>query len=215
MTTLLNELPIPNENINMNIQDQNPNQNQIPNQNQVQIPNQNQNQNQIQIPNLPNQIPNVPNQNQVKLDQFTINEIINGLQNAAGSTKIQFRDIPKTTEHLIKDPEIISHYIPETTQKNYIPETIDKNQIQNIYINNNKKLNEMDKIYDEINGPLLIGMLFFIFQLPFFRKLILKYIPFLFNDDLNYSFYGYIFISILFSVIYYIITLGLKQFDKF
>ena len=151
----------------------------------------------------------------MKLDQFTINEIINGLQNAAGSTKIQFRDIPKTTEHLIKDPEIISHYIPETTQKNYIPETIDKNQIQNIYINNNKNLNQMDKIYDEINGPLLIGMLFFIFQLPFFRKLILKYIPFLFNDDLNYSFYGYIFISILFSVIYYIITLGLKQFDKF
>ena len=42
MTTLLNELPIPNENINMDIQHQNPNQTQIPNQNQVQIPNQNQ-----------------------------------------------------------------------------------------------------------------------------------------------------------------------------
>jgi hypothetical protein len=75
--------------------------------------------------------------------------------------------------------------------------------------------NQVDVMYDEMNGPLLIAILYFIFQLPFFKKCMLKYIPLLFHDDYNYNFYGYVFVSVFFSMIYYIVTYGLKQFDKF
>lgn len=156
----------------------------------------------------------------VKLDQSTINQIINGIQNAADSTKLPSKDISQTTEHLTHDPNVIPDYIePETslnsTNKCYIDENINKDEILNIYNSKKNFKNNIDNIYDEINGPLLIAILYFIFQLPFFKKFILKYIPLLFNDDYNYNFYGYIFVSSFFSMIFYCITYGLKQFDKF
>ena len=70
-------------------------------------------------------------------------------------------------------------------------------------------------MYDELNGPILVAVLYFIFQLPFFKKMLIKNIPLLINEDFNYNIYGYIFISIFFSMIFYFLNFGLKQFDKF
>jgi hypothetical protein len=161
------------------------------------------------------------NEQKISLDQETINQLISGLQNASGSTRLPSRDIPQTTESIVNDPKTIANHIDEEpllksfAKKDYIDEYVDKDEIKTSYITKNKIKTQIDSMYDELNGPLLIAILYFIFQLPFFKKFILTYIPFLFNDDYNYNLYGYIFVSIFFSMIFYLIMAILKQFDKF
>jgi len=149
----------------------------------------------------------------LSLDQTTINQIVNGLQKATvnGLTQLPSRDIPRTTDAITNDPQIQPNYIPEPN----------KNQMQEDYINQMQRLqqstdeiidentkktnfsNSLDNLYEEIQTPLLLAILFFIFQLPIFKKYLFIYLPFLFFNDGNYNLKGYIIISILFGCIYY------------
>jgi len=165
------------------------------------------------------------NDKTIQLDQTTINQIINGLQNASGSTKLPSRDIPNNkTEHLINDIKTIPDHIEiedsiknisGKNKKEYIEEHLNKDDLINNYNNKINNNNKIDIMYDELNGPILVAVLYFIFQLPFFKKMLIKNIPLLINEDFNYNIYGYIFISIFFSMIFYFLNFGLKQFDKF
>jgi hypothetical protein len=149
----------------------------------------------------------------VSLDQTTINQIVNGLQKATvnGLTQLPSRDIPRTTDSITNDAQIQPNYIPEPN-KNQIKEDY-INQMQNsqqstneIIDEHNKKTNfsnSLDNLYEEIQTPLLLAILFFIFQLPIFKKYLFIYLPFLFFNDGNYNLKGYVIISILFGCIYY------------
>ena len=149
----------------------------------------------------------------LSLDQSTINQIVNGLQKATvnGLTQLPSRDIPRTTDAITNDPQIQPNYIPEPN----------KNQMRDDYINQMQRLqqstdeiidentkktnfsNSLDNLYEEIQTPLLLAILFFLFQLPIFKKYLFLYLPFLFFNDGNYNLKGYIIISILFGSIYY------------
>jgi hypothetical protein len=61
--------------------------------------------------------------------------------------------------------------------------------------------------------PILIGVLYFLFQLPVVRKNIFKYIPTLFHKDGNYNLSGYILNSVMFAGLYFIMTKGIKHFS--
>ena len=106
---------------------------------------------------------------QLTLDQSTISQIVNGLQQAslAGATSLPSRDIPLNTEQLTQDTQVQPNYIPAPTSRDYIAETDD--DINNYY-RNEKVQNSLDSIYDELQGPLLLAVLYFIFQLPIFKK---------------------------------------------
>ena len=65
-----------------------------------------------------------------------------------------------------------------------------------------KRFNE---IYEEIQIPLMVAILFFIFQLPYFKKHLLCFFPNLFETDGNYNLQGYIFSSAIFAMIFYLI----------
>ena len=149
----------------------------------------------------------------LSLDQSTINQIVNGLQKATvnGLTQLPSRDIPRTTDAITNDPQIQPNYIPEPN----------KNQMRDDYINQMQRLqqstdeiidentkktnfsNSLDNLYEEIQTPLLLAILFFLFQLPIFKKYLFLYLPFLFFNDGNYNLKGYIIISILFGSLYY------------
>jgi hypothetical protein len=151
--------------------------------------------------------------NGFSLDQTTINQIVNGLQKASvnGLTQLPSRDIPRTTEGITNDAQIQPNYIPQPNpaqmQEDYIQKMQQMNQSTNEIIDeHNKKANfssSLDNLYDEIQTPLLLAILFFIFQLPIFKKYLFLYIPFLFFNDGNYNIKGYLTISVLFGSIYY------------
>lgn len=141
----------------------------------------------------------------MSLDQATINQIISGLQTAsvAGATQLPTRDIPMATEELAKDIQTQPNYIPVEQNNNYINQSESNQEIIREYNENVKKNNSLDELYDEMQIPLLLGVLYFIFQLPVVRKLLNSYIPMLFNVDGNMNINGYIFTSALFGGLYY------------
>jgi hypothetical protein len=173
---------------------------------------QNQNTNNNQSSSLP-----IQDNKQMSLDQSTINQIINGLQQAtlSGSTQLPSRDIPMDTSNIINDPEIQPNYIPSKNINNedYI------NNYENSYNNNYREkknlTNSLDNIYNEIQNPLLISLLYFIFQLPFFKNFLYNYLKFLFNSDGNYNLNGLLFVSILFGLIIHILVKVTNLFNKF
>ena len=61
-----------------------------------------------------------PNNSQLSLDQSTISQIVNGLQQAslAGVTSLPSRDIPLHTEQLTSDAQIQPNYVPPPQQQN-------------------------------------------------------------------------------------------------
>jgi len=149
---------------------------------------------------------------QVSLDQTTINQIINGLQtaSASGATHLPSRDVPINTEGIVKDPQIIPNYLPPEPQQRYINQNETNEDILLEQHTRAKRANTLDELYDEIQIPLLIGVLYFIFQLPAVRKMLNIYIPALFNIDGNMNLYGFLFTSTLFGGIYYTLLKTMK-----
>lgn len=170
--------------------------------------------NEVNSSTHPSQSQSQPNNSQLSLDQSTISQIVNGLQQAslAGVTSLPSRDIPLHTEQLTSDAQIQPNYVPPPQTIDYINESVD--DIQNYY-NKEKRQNSLDEIYDELQAPLLLGVLYFLFQLPFFKKNIFKYFPFFCHTDGNYNFNGLVFTCALFGFIYYLLTKSVKQFSKF
>jgi hypothetical protein len=149
------------------------------------------------------------------LDQLTINQIVSGLQQASnsGATQLPSRDIAMTTNNIIQDPQIQPNYIPplppsqsqnqmgDYTQPSEGPDDIIEN-----YNSNKKYSDSLDEMYSEIQTPLLIAALYFLFQLPFFRKYLFSYLPILFSMDGNLNINGYLFMSALFGIMFYLLN---------
>ena len=159
--------------------------------------------------------PNNLSNSQLSLDQSTISQIVNGLQQAslAGATSLPSRDIPLQTEQLTNDAQIQPNYIPQPGLTDYIND----NHMDDInqYYRAEKTENSLDSLYDELQAPLLLAVLYFFFQLPFFKKTIFKYLPFFCHNDGNYNFNGLIFTCALFGFIYYSLSKTVKNFSKF
>ena len=131
-----------------------------------------------------------------------LNSVMNSLDKSV--TNLPSRDIPSNTINLQNDYLTKQNEIPINTN-DYIGNIIDKEKILN---NNQKKENindNLDYIFNEIKIPLLLFILYFIFQLPFIRKKVLYTLPMLFNKDGNQNIYGYVFYSLIFSISYYIL----------
>ena len=150
------------------------------------------------------------------LDQNTINQLINSLQKAGtGSTQLPSRDIPQNTESIVNDPRVQADYIPPTTNTDYILEHEENEDIIQNYTRTNKTNNSLDDLYNELQMPLLIAILYFLFQLPIFKKYLFIYLPMLCLNDGNINLYGFLFNSILFGFIYYMLFNTLSTFNKF
>jgi len=83
--------------------------------------------------------------------------------------------------------------------------------------NQNEIINKstMDNVYDQIQTPVVAGILFFLFQLPFMNKLLLKFVPSLFKEDGHPLFSGYLFKTFLFSLSLFLMHKGLDTLSSF
>jgi len=121
--------------------------------------------------------------------------------------RLPSRDIPSETANYLQDEQIQPNYIPKPkVTSDYIrdyEETTDKH----IREHEQKKYREsrIDAILTELQTPILICILFFIFQLPVINTMIFKKFSFLslHNEDGNFNFYGLLFKSMLFGSLYY------------
>lgn len=147
------------------------------------------------------------------LDQSTISQIVNGLQQAslAGATTLPSRDIPMSSEHIARDEQVQPNYVPPPETKDYISDYDDRHQ----YYQAEQRQNSLDNLYDEIQIPLLLAVLYFLFQLPFFKRNVFKYLPFLCHSDGNYNFNGLIFTCALYGLLYFLLMKMMAKFSRF
>lgn len=160
----------------------------------------------------------VPTNENAVVDRANINSIVTGLQQASanGGTQLPSRDIPMTSHHLSQDEEIQPNYIPQAQQhEDYIGSDPSNEYINDEYNKQLDQSNMVDSVYDEFQTPLLLAILFFLFQLPFFKKILFKYTPVLFLSDGNYNLYGFIFISVFFAFVYYLLSKSVNLFNRF
>lgn len=119
------------------------------------------------------------------------------------------RDIPQNTASINNDVNVQPNYIPPNNN-DYIANHVTPNEI--IQQNREKEVlnDKTEEFYETIQMPLLVGLLFFIFQLPFIRKNLFIYLPSLFNKDGNPNLSGYLFNSVIFALLYFSFTYILK-----
>ena len=134
------------------------------------------------------------------------NELVGQIQQADkfGATQLPSRDIPSNTNNIQMDDYVKANYIPQQqADDDYIqnyetPENIIMSNEQD-----NINANRLETLYSNIQLPLLVSLLYFIFNLPIIRKYIHKYVPDLFNSDGNPNIIGYLVNSIIFGVLFY------------
>ena len=152
------------------------------------------------------------------LDQSTISQIVNGLQQASisGATQLPSRDIPMTTTDHSTDPQVQPNYVPQPqTPIDYIRNCEQTSDMINEYNKNARHQDSLDDMYSEIQTPLLLAVLYFLFQLPFFRKFLFSYFPVLFSNDGNFNINGFLFSSILFGILFYTLNKVTNHFGAF
>ena len=147
-----------------------------------------------------------------------MNEMISGLQraSASGMTNLPSRDIPMNTSNIMNDAQINSNFIPNPhvhaqgqqinqfgprpmSYNNYIEEHEQDMTSEEKYKKSQVVNSNAENIYKLIQIPVIIGILYFAFQLPVTRIYVLKFIPSVFNPDGNYNISGLIFMSVLFA----------------
>jgi len=143
----------------------------------------------------------------VSLDQTTINQIISGLQQASGSglTQLQSRDIPTNSTQITQDPQVQANYIP-VKHEDYIQNYEENDTIVNNYNKQQSITTKLDETYDEIQLPLLVIVLYFLFEMPIVKRVMYKHAPALFTKDGNSNLYGLVFMSVTFGIVYYILS---------
>lgn len=152
------------------------------------------------------------------LDQSTISQIVSGLQQAtiSGATQLPSRDIPMTTTGHSNDPQVQPNYVPPPPNNiDYIKNHEDTNDMIDDYNKKRKHSDSLDEMYNEIQTPLLLAVLYFLFQLPFFRKFLFRYLPVLFSNDGNLNINGFLFTSILFGLLFYLLNKITNHFGSF
>lgn len=146
------------------------------------------------------------------MQQGVMNELVNGLQRASatGMTNLPSRDIPMNTMSMMSDPQVKPNYVPEHPPKEQFEDYINEHEKEVMSEDSyNRQINRedsMENIYKMIQIPLLVSILYFAFQLPIFRKYVLKYIPSVFNSDGNYNIKGLVLVSSLFGASYFGLT---------
>ena len=124
--------------------------------------------------------------------------------------RLPSRDIPIDTTDYSNDEEVQANYIPKPKLTgDYVREhaTIVEKKIEE---NEKRKYREskIDQILGEFQIPIMICVLYFVFQLPIINTMIFKKISFLsiYNADGHFNIYGLVLKSMLFANCYYLLT---------
>jgi hypothetical protein len=146
--------------------------------------------------------------------QKNMNQLVSGIQqaSAAGMLGLPPRDVPQSQTHLTQDAQMQPNFVPEAPG-DYIQEHQTSEDIIKANANRQEKEDSLDLLYAELQTPILIGVMYFIFQLPVVRKNVFKFMPALFGKDGNPNLSGYLVNSVAFASLYFMMVKGIKYFS--
>jgi len=142
-----------------------------------------------------------------ELSSDSINKIITGLQQASstGMTQLPTSHIPMQTQAHMQDPQVQPNYVPAPPPQK--TDYIDQHDtIQSLMQQNKSTKQEQDRLdvlYSELQMPIIVMAIFFVFQMPFFNKKFMKLFPALFLKDGQNNISGYLVKTALFGGLFY------------
>lgn len=144
-----------------------------------------------------------------------MNNFVTGVQEAvaAGALGLQSRDIPQSQTHLTQDSQMQPNFVPTSQEVDYIGSTQNNENVISEHMKKKQRDNKIDMIYNDIQTPLLLAVIYFIFQLPIVKQTTLRLLPYLFKKDGNPNLTGYVVNSISFATIFYLLSLTLEYFS--
>ena len=128
-------------------------------------------------------------------------------QEEAPQVRLPSRDIPMDQSRYQQDEEIQPNYIPRAKlTSDYVKdyEEITHDNIRK-HENRKEKTSMVDRILSDLQTPILVALMFFIFQMPMMNTMFYRNFSFLsvYNTDGNINFYGIALKSVLFGGIFY------------
>jgi len=120
-------------------------------------------------------------------------------------TQLPSRDIPMITNQLTQDQQVKPNYIPSEPKADYIEQHDTYQSMMDKGKGSQKEKEKMDSLYEELHLPVLIMVLFLLFQMPFVQKKLLQFFPSLFLKDGHMTMGGYFLKTALFGLLFYII----------
>lgn len=163
-----------------------------------------------------NLLPAAKAPNNVPMQQMSAdnaNTITAALQAQPQATALPNRDIQMNTQQQ-QDPHMMPNYIPEAEMDDYIE---NDDTLYNMMHKGKMEENEQDRldmIYEELQMPLMVMVLYFLFQMPFVTKNFRKFLPSLFTKDENPTFGGYLLKTALFGGTFYGIIKATKYLSE-
>ena len=132
-------------------------------------------------------------------------ELIASLQQAssAGLTALPSRDIPRDTERMQVDQQTKPNYVPES--RDYISSHHSELEL-NRQRENAKEAHGARSLETTVNTlelPAILAVLYFLFQLPFTKSMMHRFLPQAFLEDGNYNLGGLLFTSFAYAAAYY------------
>ena len=117
------------------------------------------------------------------------------------------RGFTQDTEMFQNDEQVRPNHIPSAKlTTDYLREYEDRMvKMTDEHQKEKHRKDLIGSLYDEFQTPILIGVLFFLFQIPFINVLMFKYLSFMkiYNEDGNLNLYGLMFKSVLFGLTYF------------
>ena len=156
-----------------------------------------------------------------------MNEVIQGVQRASanGMTMIPTRDIPMNPNSYTHDDQARPNYVPQPDGAggyggggggggDYIKEHTSMESIVRANSRQSNQIDTIEAIYYDLQMPILIGVLYFIFQMHVFRAQLLHFLPSLFGEDGNFKIMGLTATSVMFAGTFFVITLVFKKLGE-
>jgi hypothetical protein len=156
-----------------------------------------------------------------KIQQNIMYEPPNQIQNIIGqapTNRLPQRDIPMMQEDYTHDEQIQPNYIPkQRLTRDYIDEYQNSTDRKIKEYEDKKRIEKTRETwFDEIRIPVIIGILFFIFQMPIINTLIFKRFAFLsiYSDDGNFNISGLFLKSLCFGSLFWILNRGMDYISE-
>jgi len=157
-----------------------------------------------------------------------MNEVLQGVQRASvnGMTMIPTRDIPMTPNVYTHDEQARPNYVPQPQPQphssgmggsgnaDYIKDHTSMESIVRANMRQSNQIDTIEAIYYDLQMPILIGVLYFIFQMPVFRAQLLHFLPSLFGEDGNFKIMGLTATSAMFAGTFFVITFIFKKLGE-
>jgi len=147
-----------------------------------------------------------------QMSMDTANTITSALSNNM-PTNMPNRDIQMNTQQQ-QDPYMNPNYIPESEMDDYIENDDTLYNMMNKGQAVENEQDRLDQIYEELQIPLMVMVLYFLFQMPFVKKHLQRLLPSLFTKDEHPTFGGYLLKTALFGGTFYGIIKATKYLSE-